>query len=132
MARMWLLQRFLLDPSCGKSMLQVMNLLQFPFPLRSAALVCFVLFVLAGCGQPLAVVDSGTYEGTIQKVVPEEAEIYVTLDSGEQLELYFNEQTRVTQAGVPADFSAITEGAAVRITLSREGNRNIPEEVELL
>ena len=113
-------------------MLQVMNLLQFPFPLRSAALVCFVLFVLAGCGQPLAVVDSGTYEGTIQKVVPEEAEIYVTLDSGEQLELYFNEQTRVTQAGVPADFSAITEGAAVRITLSREGNRNIPEEVELL
>lgn len=113
-------------------MLRTMKFDQFSAFLRPAALLCFALFALAGCGQPLAVVDAGTYEGTIDKVVPAETEIYVSLDSGEQLELYFNEQTRVTQAGAPADFSAITKGASVRVTLSREGNRNIPEKVELL
>ncbi len=123
---------FSLDLSCGKSIRLRMRLIEKPVLIRPAAFLCFALLALAGCGQPLAVVNAGTYEGTIKKVVPAEAEIYVTLESGEQLELYFNEQTQVTQAGAPADFSAISEGAAVRITVSRKDNRNIPEEVELL
>ncbi|HKK17264.1 MAG TPA: hypothetical protein VJ952_01175 [Opitutales bacterium] len=94
--------------------------------------LCFVSFLFLGCGKSIGVVDAGTYKGTIDKVVPEEEEIYVTLESGERLELYFNEETELVQAGEAVEFSTITENASAEITVAREGNRNIPVRVELL
>lgn len=94
--------------------------------------LCFAIFAFAGCGKPIAVVDAGTYTGTIEKVVPAETEIYVSLDSGEQLELYFNEATELVEDGAAVDFAALSAGDPVEITVAREGNRNIPVRVELL
>lgn len=94
--------------------------------------LCFAFFAFSGCGEPIAVVDAGSYKGTIDKVVPEEEEIYVTLESGEQLELYFNDETELVQGGETIEFSAISADASVEIEVVREGNRNIPLRVELL
>lgn len=94
--------------------------------------LCFAFFAISGCGKPIAVVDAGTYKGTIDKVVPEEVEIYVSLESGEQLELYFNDETELVQGGEAVEFSAISAGDSAEITVEREGNRNIPVRVELL
>jgi len=93
--------------------------------------LCISCFAFFGCGKSIRVVDAGTYQGTIDKVVPEEEEIYVTLESGERLELYFNEETELVQAGEAVDFSTISADASVEITVAREGNRNIPVKVEL-
>lgn len=94
--------------------------------------LCFAFCLFSGCGQSIGVVDAGTYKGTIDKVVPEEEEIYVTLESGERLELYFNEETELVKDGQSIDFSVISENASAEITVAREGNRNIPTRVELL
>lgn len=94
--------------------------------------LCFACFALSGCGKSIAVVDAGTYKGTIEKVVPEETEIYVSLESSAQLELYFNDETELVQGGEAVDFSAISAGDSVELTVEREGNRNIPVRVELL
>ena len=101
------------------------NVLSFLF----LSFACLAFF---GCGKPIAVVDAGTYEGTIDKVVPDEVEIYVSLENGEQLELYFTEETELVQDGESVDFSAISAGDSVELTVEREGNRNIPVRVELL
>lgn len=94
--------------------------------------LCFAVFAFSGCGKPISVVDAGTYQGTIEKVVPDEVEIYVSLESGEQLELYFNDGTELVQDGKPVEFSAISAGDSVELTVEREGNRNIPVRVKLL
>lgn len=101
-------------------------------PAFSLICLCFACFAFFGCGKPIAVVDAGTYQGTIDKVVPDEVEIYVSLESGEQLELYFNEETELVEDGESVDFSAISAGDSVELTVEREGNRNIPVRVELL
>ena len=47
-----------------------------------------VLLGTVGCGDGgVDTVEAGTYEGTIDKVVLDEKEIYVTLDNGKRLEL---------------------------------------------
>lgn len=94
--------------------------------------LCVAAFTLVACGKPIDVVEAGTYKGTINKVVPEEEEIYVTLASGERLELYFDEATELVRDGEPVEFSTISEGDPVAITVAREGNRNTPVRVELL
>lgn len=90
------------------------------------------LLLLSGCGQSIDTVDAGTYPGTIDKVVPEEREIYVDLDNGTRLELYFNETTELVRGGSPAEFSQLAQGGKVNVTVDREGNRNIPTRVEIL
>ena len=99
------------------------------------ALATFSTFIVAimlfGCGQSIGVVDAGTYSGTIDKVVPEEEEIYVSLDNGERLELYFTDSTELVRGGSPAPFEQLSEGGQVSVTVEREGNRNIPTRVEI-
>lgn len=97
----------------------------------SLVFLCLSCFAFFGCGKSIGVVDAGTYKGTIDKVVPEE-EIYVTLESGERLELYFNDATELVQGDESVDFSSINANTSVEITVSREGNRNIPTRVVLL
>lgn len=65
------------------------------------------------------------------EVVPEEEEIYVTLDDGQRLELYFTDSTELVADGQPVDFSRLSAGMSVQLTVTREGNRNVPIRVEI-
>lgn len=78
-----------------------------------------------------AVVESGTYEGTIKKVNPDESEIYVDSD-GKELELYFIEETKLTKAGEPAEFSALEKGQTVKVEVKKVGKRLDPLSVEIV
>jgi hypothetical protein len=94
-------------------------------------LSCSILY-LAGCGRGIDVVDAGTYTGTVDKAKPGEQEIYLSLDDGMYLELYFTETTQLMEGATPADFSALEAGDRVQVTLDREGNRNIPVQVVIM
>lgn len=97
----------------------------------STILILSALTLLFGCGKSIGVVDAGAYPGTIDKVVPAEQEIYVTLDGGERLELYFTDSTQLVRGGSQVAFDQLSEGAQVTVTVEREGNRNIPTRVEI-
>lgn len=94
----------------------------------------FLLFVLlaAGCAEDTDVVESGTYEGTIDEVVPEETEIYVETTDDQRLELYFTEQTQLVQQGETVSFDSLQTGQKVRVTVERVGQRLDPVMVEIL
>lgn len=85
-------------------------------------------FLLLSCSET-KVVESGTYAGTIKKVEPEKSEIYVTLDDGGVIELYFIDETELLNDGSPADFSVLKAGQKVEITLRRTGKRLDPLKV---
>ncbi len=99
--------------------------------LLSTLAMLLLTAALAGCGG-VDVVDSGSYEGVVDEAKPGEKEIYVMLDDGRKLELYFTDQTTLQQSGQPADFSALESGTRVRVNVAREGNRNVPQTVEIL
>jgi len=85
-------------------------------------------FLLFGCSET-KVVESGTYEGTIKKVEADKSEIYVTLDEGGVIELYFIDETELLQGENPAEFSALEAGQKVEITLRKTGKRLDPLKV---
>lgn len=95
------------------------------------ALVCCSL-LLAACGGGIDLVDAGTYSGTVDKAVAEEREIYVSLDEGPKLELYFTDTTELLADGQPVEFSELSKGTAIEVTVAREGNRNIPTRVVIV
>lgn len=78
-----------------------------------------------------AVVESGTYTGTVEKVKPDESEIYVDVD-GKELELYFIEETKLTKGGEAAEFSALEEGQKVEVEVKKVGKRLDPLSVKIL
>lgn len=78
-----------------------------------------------------AVVDSGTYTGTIAEVNAEEDEIYVDAD-GKELELYFTDETKLTQGGDSAEFSALEKGQKVEVEVEKVGKRLDPLSVKIL
>lgn len=78
-----------------------------------------------------AVVDSGTYTGTIAEVNAEEDEIYVDAD-GKELELYFTDETTLTQGGDSAEFSALEKGQKVEVEVEKVGKRLDPLSVKIL
>jgi hypothetical protein len=104
------------------------NLLMIALPML---LVSSLL--LTGCQKKTeeAVVESGTYEGTIAKVNPEEKEIYVD-SQGRELELYFTETTTLTQGDKPAEFSALKKGQKVKVVVKKVGQRLDPVSVTIL
>jgi CspA family cold shock protein len=87
---------------------------------------------LAGCGSESTVVDSGTYEGTIEQVKPEETEIYVNVPNTGTLELYFKESTSLLRNGEEVPFDTLESGQSVRVQVERVGQRLDPVEVEIL
>lgn len=95
-------------------------------------IVLFFAGALVGCGGGIDVVDEGTYTGTVTEAVPAEREIYVTLEGGKKIELYFKEDTELTRDGETVEFSALDAGTRVRVTVTRIGNRNEPKRVEIL
>ncbi|MGK7397070.1 MAG: hypothetical protein ACNS62_21010 [Candidatus Cyclobacteriaceae bacterium M3_2C_046] len=103
-----------------------MKKLIFNFIFSSAFLMFFA------CGQSTDVVDSGTYQGTIQEVEPDKTEIYVRTSDGQVLELYFTEQTTLTQNGNEIDFSMLEEGDQVEVEVEKVGQRLDPISVKLM
>lgn len=89
-----------------------------------------LLFLLA-CEGGTDVVESGTYEGEIAKVVPAEEEIYVQVGDN-KLELYFTETTELTRGGQAVAFDQLAEGQKVSVQVEKTGQRLDPIKVEIL
>ncbi len=99
--------------------------------LKNLFLIALLMGMFA-CGQSTDVVESGTYQGTIDKVNADESEIYVNTQDDKRLELYFTEQTTLTQGGQTATFDALQEGQQVEVTVERKGNRLDPIAVNII
>jgi len=87
---------------------------------------------LSACGEETFVVESGTYTGTIAEINTDETEIYVDLESGERVELYFTDETTLTQDGEDVPFSTIEVDDRVEVTIEKTGQRLDPVSVVLL
>ncbi|MER2997269.1 hypothetical protein [Pontibacter populi] len=84
------------------------------------------------CQESTDVVESGTYQGTIQEVEPEKDEIYVKTDDGKVLELYFTESTTLTHNGETVPFDHLKEGGKVEVQVEKTGQRLDPVAVKIL
>lgn len=102
------------------------------FKTMLAAIMLFVPFMLFSCQEGTDVVESGTYQGTIQEVEPEKTEIYVKTDEGQVLELYFTETTTLTRNGETVPFEQLEEGGKVEVEVEKVGQRLDPVAVRIL
>jgi hypothetical protein len=91
-----------------------------------------LLFSLTSCGDATDVVDSGTYEGTIKKIEADKSEIYVDLSNGKTIELYFIDETELTQNGEVVTFSSLLVGQKVEVEVQKVGKRLDPLKVKIL
>ena len=94
-------------------------------------MVVSLLIVITSCGGKTSVVESGTYNGKIDKIEPEKTEIYVTLEDGKTIELYFTEETTLTKEGEAIEFSELAEGMTVEIEVKKVGKRLDPISVKI-
>lgn len=99
---------------------------------KLTAILSLFIFAFTACGGETSVVESGTYTGTIAEVNADETEIYVNLESGETIELYFTEETTLTQDSVEVPFSTIQVEDSVEVTVEKTGQRLDPVSVVLL
>jgi cold shock protein len=101
--------------------------------LKSALLAIMLLVpFLYACQSGTDVVESGTYQGSVKKVVPEKTEIYVSTDDGKTLELYFTESTTLTRNGETVTFDQLKEGDRVEVQVEKVGQRLDPVAVRML
>ncbi|PKV62723.1 hypothetical protein [Pontibacter ramchanderi] len=78
------------------------------------------------------VVESGTYQGTVKKAVPEKTEIYVETEDKKTLELYFTDATTLTRNGETVPFDQLREGTRVEVQVEKVGQRLDPVAVRIL
>ncbi|AWV88330.1 hypothetical protein [Bradymonas sediminis] len=88
--------------------------------------------MLMGCEKKAeeTAIESGTYAGTVKKVVPEKKEIYVDSE-GREFELYFTETTTLTLNDEPAKFDALKTGQKVEVEVKKVGQRLDPISVKI-
>jgi hypothetical protein len=79
-----------------------------------------------------SVVESGTYQVTAKRVDPEEKEIYVTMEDGKVLELYFSDATKLTQGGKDVAFDALKKGQKLEVQVEKDGAKLKPIAVTIL
>jgi hypothetical protein len=79
-----------------------------------------------------SVVESGTYQVTAKKVDAEEKEIYVTMEDGKVLELYFSNATNLTRSGKGVEFGALKNGQKLEVQVEKDGNKLKPLAVSIL
>ncbi len=96
------------------------------------SLLFSAIFLFFACGESTDVVESGTYQGTIQEVEPSKTEIYVETDENQTLELYFSDSTSLTRDGNNVEFSTLKEGMKVEVEVEKEGKRLNPLAVRVL
>lgn len=94
-------------------------------------LIFLIVFFTLSC-ESTDVVESGTYTGEIVEVEPSKTEIYVETEDGQTLELYFTEETSLTQNGSEVDFSTLETGQQVEVEVERTGNRLDPLSVKIM
>lgn len=95
------------------------------------SLAFFAVMFFAGCGGgETGVVESGTYEGKVAEVKPEEKEIYVQ-HADKKLELYFTDSTKLMHGGEQVAFSKLSEDQKVKVTVEKEGKKLNPLQVEI-
>ncbi|TPE43010.1 hypothetical protein [Pontibacter mangrovi] len=92
----------------------------------------FIIPFLYSCQEGTDVVESGTYQGTIDEVEPEKSEIYVKTDDNQRLELYFTESTTLTRNGETVAFDQLKEGGKVEVEVEKVGQRLDPIAVRIL
>lgn len=91
-----------------------------------------IALTMFSCGDNTDVVESGTYQGTVKEVEASKTEIYIETNDNKTLELYFTENTTLTQNGQMVDFSALQEGQKVEVSVEKVGKRLDPVSVEIL
>jgi len=96
---------------------------------KSLCILSITLFI--ACGDSTDVVESGTYTGKIIEVEADKSEIYVKTDDGKTLELYFIEDTKLTQNGEEVPFSALEEDQTVEVEVEKVGKRLDPLSVKI-
>ncbi len=94
-------------------------------------MIVSLMIVVSSCGGNTDVVDSGIYSGKIKKVEADKTEIYVTLEDGKTIELYFTEETALTKNGEYAEFSELAKGQEVEVTVEKIGKRLDPVSVKI-
>ena len=100
--------------------------------LTTVSLAILFVVALVACEGGTDVVESGTYQGTIDEVEPEKTEIYVKTADNKTLELYFTDQTTLTQNGEPVSFEVLKEGMKVEVEVEKVGKRLDPIAVRVL
>lgn len=90
-----------------------------------------LVFMFFACGENNTV-ESGTYQGTVDEVVPEETEIYVITDDDQTLELYFTDETVLSRDGNMVEFSELQQGQKVEVEVEKVGERLDPISVKIL
>lgn len=100
--------------------------------LKTGSIMAVVLLFVACGGESTDVVESGTYEGTIQEVNPDESEIYVETGDDKILELYFIESTELVKGNEEVPFDSLDTGQKVRVEVEKVGQRLDPLRVEIL
>jgi hypothetical protein len=95
--------------------------------------VTFILSILffASCGHSTDVVESGIYTGKIIEVEADKSEIYVETEDGQVLELYFIEETKLTQNGEVVPFETLKEDQNVEVEIKKVGKRLDPLRVKI-
>ncbi|MBZ9630786.1 hypothetical protein LB465_08340 [Salegentibacter sp. LM13S] len=99
--------------------------------LKSVAFLSVFLFMVS-CGESTDVVESGTYQGTIEEVEPSKDEIYVKTDDNKTLELYFKDNTELTRGGNTVEFSELEKGQKVEVEVEKVGKRLDPISVKIM
>lgn len=91
-----------------------------------------IAVVVLSCNDSTDVVESGTYEGTIKKVEADKSEIYVQTEDDKTLELYFTDETQLTQNGRKVEFSVLKKDQKVEVEVEKVGKRLDPISVKVL
>ncbi|WP_276497204.1 hypothetical protein [Pontibacter litorisediminis] len=94
--------------------------------------VLFMIPFLYACQEGTDVVESGTYQGTVDEVEPEKTEIYVETQDNKRLELYFNENTSLTRNGETVAFDQLEKGQRVEVEVEKVGQRLEPIAVRIM
>lgn len=102
------------------------------YSVRRSLILLVVGFLMAGCGGETAVVESGTYEGTISEVNADEREIYVDVPETGTLELYFTDTTELMRDTTAVSFGALQANQRVSVEVERVGQRLDPIRVRIL
>lgn len=99
------------------------------FIVKSLLVLSLVFFI--SCGQSTDVVESGTYTGTVIEVEADKSEIYVKTDDGKTLELYFIDETKLTQDDEEVPFSTLEVDQTVEVEVEKVGKRLDPISVKI-
>lgn len=99
------------------------------FITKTLTVLSITLFI--ACGKTTDVVESGTYQGTITEVEADKSEIYVKTDDGKTLELYFTDETTLTQNDEAVEFSVLKVDQSVEVEVEKVGKRLDPISVKI-